>query len=336
VTDAARPTRGALLAFGLRVLAAWLGALTLLNVAAALRHPTFDQTVWLVDLRPFQHGLALAVSGLAALALLVWGIDPRRRGVRIAAAVAAAIFALAAILDVVGFYRAWGRGEIAPSVPAPLSVLTAGAFVAIAIAARRPWPRLGRRGRLVAIAGVSGALVLLVPLMQILFFGTTDYRRPAQAAVVLGARVMPDGEASVVLADRVRTGVELYRQGLVDTLVMSGGLEPDTGYDETAVMRSLAIEEGVPATEIVLDPGGTSTAATVTDTVRLFAERGVAAVLVVSHFYHLPRIKLAYERAGLEVYTVPAAQSAIVPQTPANVAREIPALWVYYLRAALS
>jgi uncharacterized SAM-binding protein YcdF (DUF218 family) len=59
-------------------------------------------------------------------------------------------------------------------------------------------------------------------------------------------------------------------------------------------------------------------------------------VLVVSHFYHLPRIKLAYERAGLEVYTVPAAQSAIVPQTPANVAREVPALWVYYLRAALS
>ena len=334
--DAARPTRGALLAFGLRVLAAWLGALTLLNVAAALRHPTFDQTVWLVDLRPFQHGLALAVSGLAALALLVWGIDPRRRGVRIAAAVAAALFALAAILDVVGFYRAWGRGEIAPSMPAPLSVLTAAAFVAIAIVARRPWPRLGRRGRLAAIAGVSGALVLLVPLMQILFFGTTDYRRPAQAAVVLGARVMPDGEASVVLADRVRTGVELYRQGLVDTLVMSGGLEPDTGYDETAVMRSLAIEEGVPATEIVLDPGGISTAATVTDTVRLFAERGVAAVLVVSHFYHLPRIKLAYERAGLEVYTVPATQSAIVPQTPANVAREIPALWVYYLRAALS
>ncbi len=336
MSDAARPARGAVISFGLRVLAAWLGALTLLNVAAALRHPTFDQTVWLIDLRPLQHGAALAVSGLAAVALLVWSIDPRRRGVRIAAVAAAAIFAAAALLDVVGFYRAWGRGEIAPSVPVPLSVLTAGAFVAIAIVARRPSPRLGRPARLLAVAGVSGALVLLVPLMQILFFGTTDYRRPAQAAVVLGARVMPDGEASVVLADRVRTGVELYRQGLVDTLVLSGGLEPDTGYDETVVMRSLAIEEGVPATAIVLDPGGTSTAATVTDTVGLFAERGIAAVLVVSHFYHLPRIKLAYERAGLEVYTVPAAQSAIVPQTPANVVREVPALWVYYLRAALS
>ena len=26
----------------------------------------------------------------------------------------------------------------------------------------------------------------------------------------------------------------------------------------------------------------------------------------------------------------------VVPQTPANVVREVPALWVYYLRAALS
>ncbi|MEP6758967.1 MAG: YdcF family protein, partial [Actinomycetota bacterium] len=163
-----------------------------------------------------------------------------------------------------------------------------------------------------------------------------DYRRPAQAAVVLGARVMPDGEASVVLADRVRTGVELYREGLVMTLVMSGGLEPDTGYDETAVMRALAVQEGVPAADILVDPGGTSTTATVTDTVGLFAERGIDAVLVVSHFYHLPRIKLAYERAGLEVYTVPASQSAIVPRTPENVAREVPALWIYYLRAALT
>jgi vancomycin permeability regulator SanA len=218
----------------------------------------------------------------------------------------------------------------------PLSVVTAGAFVAIALAARRPHAPIGRRARLVTIGAVSMSLVVLVPLTQIVFFGTTDYRRPAQAAVVLGARVMPDGEASVVLADRVRTAVELYHQGLVDTLVMSGGLEPDTGYDETTVMRALAIEEGVATADVWVDPNGTSTAATVADTVPLFAGRGIGTVLVVSHFYHLPRIKLAYERAGLEVFTVPAAQSVIVPQTPANVAREVPALWVYYLRAALS
>jgi uncharacterized SAM-binding protein YcdF (DUF218 family) len=55
-------------------------------------------------------------------------------------------------------------------------------------------------------------------------------------------------------------------------------------------------------------------------------------VLVVSHFYHLPRLKLAYQRAGIEVYTVPARESYLLRQMPYNMAREVAALWVYYAR----
>ncbi len=56
-------------------------------------------------------------------------------------------------------------------------------------------------------------------------------------------------------------------------------------------------------------------------------------MLAVSHFYHLPRVKLAYERAGVEVYTVPAESTGPIAETPRLVLREIPAFWVYYLRA---
>jgi hypothetical protein len=52
----------------------------------------------------------------------------------------------------------------------------------------------------------------------------------------------------------------------------------------------------------------------------------------VSHFYHLPRIKLAYQRAGMEVRTVPARETYILAQIPYSMAREVVALWVYYLR----
>ena len=43
--------------------------------------------------------------------------------------------------------------------------------------------------------------------------------------------------------------------------------------------------------------------------------------------------KLAYQRAGWHVLTVPAGTSSPIPQTPAFVVREIPAFWVYYARA---
>ena len=53
----------------------------------------------------------------------------------------------------------------------------------------------------------------------------------------------------------------------------------------------------------------------------------------VSHFYHLPRIKMAYQRAGIEVYTVPARETRTLLKLPQFVAREVAAFWFYYARA---
>ena len=64
----------------------------------------------------------------------------------------------------------------------------------------------------------------------------------------------------------------------------------------------------------------------------LRASGGSAAV--VSDFFHLPRVKLAYQRLGCDVITVP-SHARRIPQTTQLVLREIPAFWVYYLRAVL-
>ena len=54
----------------------------------------------------------------------------------------------------------------------------------------------------------------------------------------------------------------------------------------------------------------------------------------VSDFFHLPRVKLAYQRMGYDVTTVP-SRAHRIPQTTRLVLREVPAFWVYYLRAVL-
>jgi len=171
-------------------------------------------------------------------------------------------------------------------------------------------------------------------MLQIAFFGTTDYRRPADAIVVFGANVNADGTASIVLADRVSTATELYREGLAPTIVMTDGVEP-SGDDEAMVMRDLAVSQGVPKDAIVLDDHADTTLASVDNTTNLFVEHGIRRVLAVSQFYHLPRIKLAYARAGLDVWTVP-SRATPIPQNRGIIAREVPAFWLYYLRAALT
>ena len=72
--------------------------------------------------------------------------------------------------------------------------------------------------------------------------------------------------------------------------------------------------------------------ATVNNTTRMFTDCGVPRVLAVSHFYHLPRIKMTYQRQGWEVYTVPAAESYPLTEMPLFMLREVAALWAYYLR----
>ncbi len=73
----------------------------------------------------------------------------------------------------------------------------------------------------------------------------------------------------------------------------------------------------------------------VANTMPLFAQIGATRVLAVSHFYHLPRIKMTYQRHGREVYTVPAKESYTLTKLPIFMLREVAALWVYYLTPLL-
>ena len=85
----------------------------------------------------------------------------------------------------------------------------------------------------------------------------------------------------------------------------------------------------------MLDAQGVSTQATVKNTVAAFRHLGIGSALAVSHFYHLPRIKMSYQRQGWEVYTVPATERYQLSAMPKFILREIAALWVYYLRPLL-
>ena len=299
-----------------------------------MRHTHADFTIWWVAVPAAGRFVAGLLLALAAAALIGYAAAPRMRPWRRWPTVGLCL-ALAAITvwNGVGFYRAWHDGQIRPDVPVPLSFVVCAVLVFIAWAAFRP-PAPGRR-RLAAAAVLvvtAGACVLLFPVAQVFFFGKTDYRRPADVVVVFGAQVHENGLASTSLNDRMTTAIRLYKDHLVKRILVSGGVG-DSGFNEAIVMRDIAVKAGVPAHDVVIDSNGVSTNATVADTVPFFGADGWTRVLAVSQFYHLPRIKLAYQRAGWNVLTVPAGTSTPIPQTPYSVVREIPAFWVYYLEA---
>jgi vancomycin permeability regulator SanA len=315
-----------------RGLALFLGGFSLLNFLGSLRCAGFDANLWWIDLRFVPPAVATPLLLVSAVCLTGFALRPPRSVWRRCLTIAClGALGLATVENTVQFYCLLARRTVRAGIPIPLSLLL-GVTLGLILAAclRRPGPA-ARSRNLVPILAVSLACVAGFPIAQMLCFGKTDYRRPADAVVVLGARVYADGRPSDALADRVRTACQLYRDGLARKLILSGG-PGDGATHETETMRRMALQLGVKAGDIWLDEAGWNTQATVRNTEAIFSRWQASRILVVSHFYHLPRIKLAYQRDGWDVYTVPAKESHLLRQMPYNMAREVVALWVYYLR----
>ncbi len=317
-----------------RALAGFLGALSLLAVMASMVGGTDHLELAWLDIRSLPDGVATGLLLVAGCLWVLAALLPRMGQVRRTSTVGVTLLiAGIALANAANVGRIWAIGSVQTGFPVPLSLLLGAGLLWMA---GRIW-RAGIADRpasgLVVLAWTT-VLACLWPLMQILTLGRSDYRRPADVAVVLGARVYADGGLSEAVGDRVRTAVELYRDGWVGGLIMSGG-PGDGAIHETEAMRDAAIRAGVPAAAIRLDREGLNTRATAANTVRMVGQGG-GRLLAVSEFYHLPRIRLAYAVEGMEVCTVPARPRHAARWLPlASLIREVPAYWLYYFRSVL-
>lgn len=284
---------------------------------------------WLSIARPGLLGTVVSI--LLGGVLMVHGLLRNLGRFRWFAAVIVVLAVLAALWDTTRFYRAVSAGSIDSPLPIPASLFVAVALagVAASMVAAPALPATPRR-RWIAPASVAG-LFVAIPLVTVFTMGLTRYERPTDVAVVLGARVNPDGTPSLALADRVDEAVRAYRAGLARRLIMSGGVDPDTGVSEARVMRDRAVQAGVPSDVIELDENGSNTAHTAQNVARLVPHG--ARVLLVSHYFHLPRTALLFHRQSLRTYAAPAHTSRRLLLEPWFVLREVPAFYFAWLTA---
>src|SRR4051812_22222943 len=198
-----------------RGLALFLGGFSLLNIVGDWLSTGFDANAWWIDLRSIPHPLAKIFILLCAICLIGFAIrPPQSHWRRVLTAGCLGILGIAAMVNSVSFYLLAGHGAFNAGVPLPLSIFITAALVFIFVAnilQAAPAPRFKTMAQAV---GVLLGCLTIFPLGQMFCFGKTDYRRPTDVAVVLGARVYADGHPSDALADRVRTACQLYREGL--------------------------------------------------------------------------------------------------------------------------
>jgi len=142
----------------------------------------------------------------------------------------------------------------------------------------------------------------------------------ADCILVLGCGVREDGSPSLMLRDRLETGIALYHAGAAPKLLMSG----DHGrkdYDEVNLMKSYAMEREIPSEDVFMDHAGFSTYDSMVRARDIFCAENI---IVVSQEYHLYRALYIAEQMGIDAYGVDTNYRSYYGQTQRNI-REIAA-----------
>jgi vancomycin permeability regulator SanA len=124
-----------------------------------------------------------------------------------------------------------------------------------------------------------------------------DFPKQADCALILGNKVNEDGTLSLRLAARCEKGLSLYKKGVTNRLIVSGGFGKE-GFWEGTKMRDFLVVKGVPDSAILIDNHGDNTYLTAKNYDSLATAHQFKSVIIVSQFSHLTRTRFIMRKFG--------------------------------------
>ncbi len=141
----------------------------------------------------------------------------------------------------------------------------------------------------------------------------------ADCVLALGAQVFPDGTPCDQLYDRVLFASEIHLEDKNKKLLLSGDSHNSTEYDEIKAMKTVALSLGVDEKNILSDPVGINTLASVENMKNVFQFN---SSIIVTQEYHIYRSVYLARKLGIEAYGV-SSDPRSYASMPFNTAREI-------------
>jgi len=136
---------------------------------------------------------------------------------------------------------------------------------------------------------VAGVLIVTIGLLVPGFVLDTPQPAPRKSDAI----VVISGDEQMA---RFAEGVNLYQQGLGHYLVFSGAAF-DNGTSNADVMRSLAVQRGIPQSAILEEPQGEDTWGNAVYTRQVLEEHGLQSAILVTSPYHLRRAQVTFDAA---------------------------------------
>lgn len=152
---------------------------------------------------------------------------------------------------------------------------------------------------------IGSAIVFAVFIVSLTFF--------LQPNSFVGCNPQPSNSDECAKADaivvvsggdtqaRTAAGVELYKNGWADTLILSGAAQDKTGPSNAEAMQLQAIRAGVPESSIIIDGEAESTQQNAINTQTIFSDNGYNDIILVTSGYHQRRASLEFNKLAGDV-----------------------------------
>lgn len=154
--------------------------------------------------------------------------------------------------------------------------------------------------RRLTLTALLALITFLLATAALVLEGLDDKLAPADVIVVPGNTILPDGTPSPRLQARLDAALTQFQAGRAPHILVSGATGKE-GFDEATAMGRYLLKRGVPAGAILEDNQGWTTDATARNAAALMRARGWKTAMVATQYFHVPRFRLALERAGIAV-----------------------------------
>lgn len=148
---------------------------------------------------------------------------------------------------------------------------------------------------------------------------------------------VPKPRLNPCLVARVDHAVSLYKKGYAPKILMTGGTDKETDVNEAETMKKIAISNGVPEKDILMEKESSSTYENFLLSKKVIDQKKMNSVIIVSDPYHNARASLVASKLKYKYTLSPTVESPCWEQnksrpfTNRDTRREVFALIVYKL-----
>lgn len=136
------------------------------------------------------------------------------------------------------------------------------------------------------LVGLLGIFVIIAGVI----LGTGFYLSPQSKLAMADAIVVISGGETDL---RVKEGVKLFHDNWAPLIIMSGAAR-DAGESNAEAMQRLAVEMGVPASQILVEKEARNTLDNAKFTRELLAEHDINSIILVTSPYHQRRASVTF------------------------------------------